>query len=86
MTLDPYILYKCQWLDSTASKREGAKYHRKFRQILEVTEELGREAPHRRVEVERSIIEIERKLVGAVAELVYLTDEIARGCNPCQIN
>ena len=57
-----------------------------LQQILEVTKELGREAPHRRDEVERSIIEIQQKLVGAVAELVYLTDEIARGCNPCQIN
>ena len=56
-----------------------------LRQILKVTEELGREAPHRRDEVERSISEIERKLVGAVAEKVHLTDEIARGCNPCQI-
>ena len=29
LTFDPYISYKCQRLASTASKREGAKYHRK---------------------------------------------------------
>ena len=29
LSFDPYILYKCQRLASTASKREGAKYHRK---------------------------------------------------------
>ena len=30
LTFDPYISYKCQRLASTASKREGAKYHRKI--------------------------------------------------------
>ena len=30
MTFDPYILYKCQKLASTASEREGAKYIRKI--------------------------------------------------------
>ena len=29
LTFNPYISYKCQRLTSTASKREGAKYHRK---------------------------------------------------------
>ena len=57
-----------------------------LRQILDVTEELGRQAPHRRDEAARNKRQIEYKLVGAVAELVYLTDEIARGCNPCQVN
>jgi hypothetical protein len=28
LTFDPYISYKCQRLASTASEREGAKYHR----------------------------------------------------------
>ena len=57
-----------------------------LRQILDVTNELGRQAPHRRDEVARERRQIEYKLVEAVAELVYLTDEIARGCNPCQVN
>ena len=57
-----------------------------LRQILEVTDELGRQAPHRRDEAARSRRQIEYKLVEAVAELVYLTDEIARRCNPCQVN
>ena len=29
LTFDPYISYKCQRLASIASKREGAKYHKK---------------------------------------------------------
>ena len=29
LTFDPYISYKCQRLASTASKRDGVKYHRK---------------------------------------------------------
>jgi hypothetical protein len=29
LTFDPYISYKWQRLASTASEREGAKYHRK---------------------------------------------------------
>ena len=57
-----------------------------LRQILDVTDELGRQAPHRRDEAARSRRQIEYKLVEAVAELVYLTDEIARGCNPCQVD
>ena len=57
-----------------------------LRQILDVTDELGRQAPHRRDEAARGRRQIEYKLVEAVAELVYVTDEIARGCNPCQVN
>ena len=30
LTFDPYISYKCQRLPSTASEREGTKYHRKI--------------------------------------------------------
>ena len=57
-----------------------------LRQILDVTDELGRHAPNRRDEVARSKRQISQKLVEAVAELMYLTDEIANGCNPCQVN
>ena len=57
-----------------------------LRQILDVTDELGHQAPHQRDEAARSRRQIEYKLVEAVAELVYLTDEIACGCNTCQVN
>ena len=56
-----------------------------LQQILDVTDELGRETPHRRDEVTRSKRRIIDKLVEHVAEIAYLTDEIARGCNPCQV-
>ena len=57
-----------------------------LRHILDATTELGRVAPHRRDEVARNKRQIQHNLVQAVAELIYLTNEIARGCNPCQIN
>ena len=57
-----------------------------LRQILGVTDELGRQAPHRRDEVARRRRQIQTKLVQAVAELVSLTDEIALGCDSCQAN
>ena len=57
-----------------------------LRQILEVTEELGRDQPHRRDEVTRSKREIEQKLMSAIAELMYLEEEITNGCSACQEN
>ena len=54
-----------------------------LREIYEVTDELGCDNPHRRDEVTRSKIEIERKLMTAVAELLYIKDEISRDCISC---
>ena len=55
-----------------------------LRQIQEVTDEIGRQAPHRRDEVERRTRQIQTKLVQAMRELASLTDEIALGCDTCQ--
>ena len=55
-----------------------------LRQTLDVHDELGCLSPHRREEVARNKRYVSHKLVEAVAELVCLTEEIARGCNPCQ--
>ena len=57
-----------------------------LKEIYEVTEQLGRDHPHRRDEVTRSKREIEQKLMTAIAELMYIEDEIARGCRTCQEN
>ena len=60
-----------------------------LQQILDVTEELGRQpmiTPNRRDEVTRSERQISQKLYFAIAELMYLTDEIATGCNTCRTN
>ena len=57
-----------------------------LKEIYEVTEELGRDHPHRRDEVTRSKREIEQKLMTAVAELMYIEDEITRGCTTCREN
>ena len=51
-----------------------------LREIYQVTDELGLDNPHRRDEVTRSKIEIEGKLMTAIAELLYIEDEISRGC------
>ena len=57
-----------------------------LRQIQEVTDEIGRQAPHRRDKVERRTRQIQTKLVQAMRELASLTDEIALGCDTCQAN
>ena len=57
-----------------------------LRKIYEITEQLGRDNPHRREEVTRSKKEIEQKLMTAVAELMYIEDEISRGCTTCREN
>ena len=57
-----------------------------LKEIYEVTEELGRDNPHRRDEVTRSKREIEQKLMTAIAELMYIEDEISRGCTTCREN
>ena len=57
-----------------------------LRQIQEVTDEIGRQAPHRRDEVERNTSQIQTKLVLAMRELASVSDEIALGCDTCQAN
>ena len=57
-----------------------------LRQIQEVTDEIGRQAPNRRDEVERRTRQIQTTLVQAMRELASLTDEIALGCDTCQAN
>ena len=57
-----------------------------LREIYEVTDQLGRDHPHRRDEMERSKIEIYDKLTTAVAELLCTEDEIVRGCRTCREN
>ena len=60
-----------------------------LRQILDVTEELGRQpmiAPNRRDEVTRSVQQLSQKLVEAMTRLMHLTDEIVIGCATCRTN
>ena len=57
-----------------------------LREIYEVTDQLGRDHPHRRDEMTRSKIEIYEKLMTAVAELLCIEDEISRGCTTCREN
>ena len=57
-----------------------------LQEIYEVTDQLGRDHPQRRDEVTRSKIEIDEKLMTAVAELLCIEDEISRGCTTCREN
>ena len=55
-----------------------------LREIYEVTDQIGRDHPHRREEVTRSKQDIEDKIMTGVAELMIIEDEIARGCATCR--
>ena len=68
------LVFKHEWLRHSCLKTFG------------VTDELGRQAPHRRDEVARRRRQIQTKLVQAVAELVSFADEIALSCDSCQAN
>ena len=57
-----------------------------LKNIYEVTEELGRENPHRRDEVARSKREISQKLIAGLSELMYIEEELSRGCTTCRAN
>ena len=55
-----------------------------LRNIYEVTDQIGRDYPHRSEEVTRSKQEITLKLMTGAAELMNIEEEIARGCTNCR--
>ena len=55
-----------------------------LRGIYRVTDEIGRDNPHRREEMEISKAEIYAKLTTAVAQLLCIEEEILRGCRTCR--
>ena len=57
-----------------------------LRDIYRVTDQIGRENPHRREEMEVSKAEIYEKLTTAVAQLLCIEEEILRGCRTCREN
>ena len=57
-----------------------------LRDIYRVTDQIGRENPHRREEMEVSKAEIYEKLTTAVAQLLCIEEEIIRGCRTCREN
>ena len=57
-----------------------------LRDIYRVTDQIGRENPHRREEMEVSKAEIYEKLTTAVAQLLCIEEEIIRGCRVCREN
>ena len=57
-----------------------------LRDIYRVTDQIGRDYPHRREEMEISKAEIYEKLTTAVAQLLCIEEEIIRGCTTCRDN
>ena len=57
-----------------------------LRDIYRVKDQIGRDYPHRREEMERSKAEIYEKLTTAVAQLLCIEEEIIRGCTTCRDN
>ena len=55
-----------------------------LRGIYRVTDEIGRDNPHRREEMEISKAKIYAKLTTAVAQLLCIEEEILRGCRTCR--
>ena len=55
-----------------------------LRNIYEVTDQIGRDYPHKREEMTRNKLMIERNLMAGVAELMIIEEEIARGCMTCR--
>ena len=55
-----------------------------LRNIYEVTDQIRRDYPHKREEMTRSKLMIERNLMAGVAKLMIIDEEIARGCMTCR--
>ena len=55
-----------------------------LRNIYEVTDQIRRDYPHKREEMTRNKLMIERNIVAGVAELMTIDEEIARGCMTCR--
>ena len=55
-----------------------------LKNIYEVTDQIARDYPHKREEMTRSKLMIERNLMAGVAELMTIEEEIVRGCMTCR--
>ena len=55
-----------------------------LRNSYELTDQIRRDYPERYEEMTRNLLDIERKTIAGVAELMKVEEEIARGCTTCR--
>ena len=54
------------------------------RASYDLTDQIRRDYPERYEEMTRNLLDIERKTIAGVAELMKVEEEIARGCTTCR--
>ena len=55
-----------------------------LRNTYELTDQIRRDYPDKYEEMTRNLLDIERKTIAGVAELMKVEEEIARGCTTCR--
>ena len=55
-----------------------------LRNSYDLTDQIRRDYPERYEEMTRNLLDIERKTIAGVAELMKVEEEIARGCTTCR--
>ena len=55
-----------------------------LRNTYELTDQIRRDYPEKYEEMTRNLLDIERKTIAGVAELMKVEEEIARGCTTCR--
>ena len=55
-----------------------------LRASYDLTDQIRRDYPERYEEMTRNLLDIERKTIAGVAELMKVEEEIARGCTTCR--
>ena len=55
-----------------------------LRASYDLTDQIRRDYPERYEEMTRNLLDIERKTIAGVAELMKVEEEIGRGCTTCR--
>ena len=55
-----------------------------LKNTYELTNQIRRDYPDKYEEMTRNMLDIERKTIAGVAELMKIEEEIARGCTTCR--
>ena len=55
-----------------------------LKKTYELTDRIRRDYPDKNEEMTRNMLDIERKTIAGVAELMKIEEELARGCTTCR--
>ena len=55
-----------------------------LKNTYELTDRIRRDHPDKNEEMTRNMLDIERKTIAGVAELMKIEEELARGCTTCR--